>query len=164
VRVPALLISPLIASGTVFRAASGTIDHTSVLKTLEERWGLAPLTARDEAAPSLGDAVTLTQARTDDPLAGVEIPSSNQIHPNQQQPSELDRIYARRVSLLPVPNDHDTFGHIPPDLSTSDAIGDYIRARTAAWKQHRRHREALQLMASPNTPGARQRRRRRGGR
>ena len=40
VRIPALLISPRIAAGTVFRASAGTIDHTSVLKTLEERWGL----------------------------------------------------------------------------------------------------------------------------
>jgi phospholipase C len=151
VRIPALLISPLIVQGTVFRAASGTIDHTSPLKTLEERWHLAPLTARDKAAPSLGDVLTLNHARTDDPLAGVVIPSSNAIHPNQQQPSELDRLYARRVSLLQVPNDHGTFTHNPPDLSTTDAIGDYIRARTAAWKQHRRHREALQLLASPNT-------------
>ena len=53
VRVPALLISPLIPAGTVFRARSGTIDHTSFLKTLEERWGLHPLTERDKAAPSL---------------------------------------------------------------------------------------------------------------
>jgi phospholipase C len=50
-----------------------------------------------------------------------------------------------------VPNDHGTFSHTPPDLSTSDAIGDYIRARTAAWKQHRGHRQSMPLPASPNT-------------
>ncbi len=152
VRLPAILISPSIAPGTVFRAPSGTIDHTSVLKTIEQRWSLAPLTARDKAAPSLGDVLTLTRLRTDDPLRGVAVPSSNAMHPNQQQPSELDRIYATRVSQLPVPNDHGTFDHTPPDLSTSAAIADYIRARTAAWKQHRSHRQALQLMASPNMP------------
>src|SRR5262249_10085217 len=65
VRIPALLISPLIAEGTVFRPASGTIDHTSVLKTIEQRWSLRPLTARDKAAPSLGDVLTLDQPRTD---------------------------------------------------------------------------------------------------
>jgi phospholipase C len=150
IRVPALLISPLIEAGTVFRA-TGTIDHTSVLKTIEERWDVRPLTARDEAAPSLGPVLTRTQPRTDDPLQGVAIPSSGAIHPNQQQPSELDRIHARRVSQLPVPNDHGTFSHTPPDLSTSDAIGDYIRARTAAWKQHRGRRRSMTLPASPNT-------------
>jgi phospholipase C len=151
VRIPALLISPLIAQGTVYRASAGTIDHTSVLKTLVERWELEPLTERDKAAPSLGDVLTLAAARGDDPLNGVEVPSSGAIHPNQQQPSELDRIQAQRVALLPVPNDHGTFGHTPPDLSTSDAIGDYIRARTAAWKQHRSHRRSMRLPASPNT-------------
>lgn len=50
VRIPALLISPRIAAGTVFRAKRGTIDHTSVLKTIELRWGLDPLTERDKAA------------------------------------------------------------------------------------------------------------------
>jgi phospholipase C len=151
VRIPALLISPLIASGTVYRASAGTIDHTSVLKTLVERWSLEPLTERDKAAPTLGDVLTLAEPRADDPLNGVVVPSSGAIHPNQQQPSELDRIHAWRVAQLPVPNDHGTFGHTPPDLSTSNAIGDYIRARTAAWKQHRGHRRALRLPASPNT-------------
>ena len=50
VRIPALLVSPRIAAGTVFRAKTGTIDHTSLLKTIELRWGIAPLTARDKAA------------------------------------------------------------------------------------------------------------------
>lgn len=152
VRVPALLISPLIAQGTVFRSDTGTIDHTSVLKTLEERWDLEPLTARDKAAPSLADVLTLKQPRNDDPLHDVPIPSADTMHPNQQRPSELDRIHARRVLLLPVPNDRGTFDHTPPELKTSDEIGDYIRARTAAWKQYRRRRHSLELKASPNTP------------
>ena len=74
VRVPALLISPRIAPGTVFRAKRGTIDHTSMLRTIELRWGLDPLTERDKAAPDLGDVLTLATARTDDPLQGVQIP------------------------------------------------------------------------------------------
>ena len=49
VRVPALLISPRIAAGTVFRAKQGTIDHTSVLKTIEKRFNVPPLTARDSS-------------------------------------------------------------------------------------------------------------------
>jgi phospholipase C len=149
-RIPALLVSPLIAPGTVFRASSGEIDHTSVLKTLEQRWNLAPLTARDKAAPSLGDVLTLSTPRSDDPLAGVQVPSSDALHPNLDEPSDLERIHAMRVSLLPVANDHGTFDHTPPDLSSSAAIGDYIRARAAAWKQHRRHRRALELWAAPS--------------
>jgi len=139
-RVPALLISPWIEKGTVFRASSGVIDHTSVLKTIEERWKLDPLTARDKAAPSLAPVLTLTTARTDDPLSGVVVPHSTQIHPNQEQPSELEKIHAWRVSQLPVPNDHGTFDHPEPDLSSSARVSDFIRGRTAAWKQHRARR------------------------
>jgi phospholipase C len=150
VRLPALLISPLIAPGTVFRAASGEIDHTSVLKTIEERWKLGPLTARDAAAPSLGDTLTLEVPRTDDPLTGVVAPTSGLRHPKLDQPSELERIHAMRVALLPVADGHGTFAHSSPDLSTSAEIGDYIRSRTAAWKEHRRRRRTMQLWASPH--------------
>src|SRR5262252_4321969 len=94
VRIPALLISPRIAAGTVFRARRGTIDHTSVLKTIELRFGIDPLTARDKAAPDLGDVLTLATPRTDDPLAGVEIPQSDDQHPNLSQPSLIERIHA----------------------------------------------------------------------
>lgn len=149
VRIPALLISPRIEAGTVFRAASGEIDHTSVLKTLQQRWGLAPLTERDRAAPGLGDVLTLAVPRQDDPLAGVEVPSSGEIHPHLQQPSTLDKVHAERVAQLPVSNEQGTFDHSPPDLSTSAAVSDYIKARTAAWKQHRSHRRAMTLAASP---------------
>ena len=137
VRVPALLVSPRIVAGTVLRAKHGTIDHTSVLKTIELRWNLNPLTARDKAAPDLGDVLTLAAPRKDDPVKGVQIPVSNVTHPNQSQPSVIERIHAAKVSQLPLRNDQGTYDHhTPPDLSSSAAIGDYIQARTAAWVQH----------------------------
>ena len=76
VRVPTVLVSPLIAPGTVFRVPAGStpLDHTSILKTVEQRWGLPSLTARDAAAPGFGDVLTLTAPRTDDVLAGVTVP------------------------------------------------------------------------------------------
>ena len=137
VRVPAILISPRITKGTVFRSATGVIDHTSPLKTIEQRWGLDPLTARDAAAPSLGDVLTLSVPRTDDPLNGVQSAISNVQHPKQSQPSLLDRLHAYKVSLLPLRNDKGVYDqHTPPDLSTSNALEDYIQMRTAAWNQH----------------------------
>jgi len=137
VRVPALLVSPRIAAGTVFRAQTGIIDHTSMLKTIQLRWGLNPLSARDKAAPDLGDVLTLATPRTDDPLKGVQVPISHAIHPNQSHPSAIEKIYARKVSLLPIPNEKGSYDqHTPPDLSSSDAINDYIQSRTAAWKEH----------------------------
>jgi len=137
VRIPALLISPRIAPGTVFRAQSGTIDHTSVLKTIELRWGVNSLTARDASAPDLGDVLTLATPRTYDPLNGVPIPVSDSIHPNTSEPSVIDRIHASKVTALPIRNEKGTYDqHTPPDLSTSAAISDYIQMRTAAWTQH----------------------------
>jgi phospholipase C len=143
VRIPAVLVSPLIAAGTVFRAKHGTIDHTSALKTIELRWGLNPLTARDKAAPDLGDVLTLAHPRTDDPIKGVKIPVSHSTHPNQSQPSVIEKLYARKVSLLQVRNDKGSYEqHTPPDLSSTDAINDYIQGRVAAWKEHlRRQRQ-----------------------
>jgi phospholipase C len=44
VRVPAVIISPYIASGTVDHKVH---DHASILRTVEKRLGLPPLTARD---------------------------------------------------------------------------------------------------------------------
>jgi phospholipase C len=53
-RVPCLLISPFARRGHV---AHGVYDHTSILKLLEWRWGLSPLTARDAAAANLAAAL-----------------------------------------------------------------------------------------------------------
>lgn len=76
VRVPAVLVSPLIEPGTVYRTPAGSVplDHTSILKTVEQRWGQPSLTARDAAAPGLGDVLTLAAPRTDDVLAGITPP------------------------------------------------------------------------------------------
>ena len=51
-RVPAIFVSPHIEAGTVVRAPGPVpFDHTSVIKTLCRRFGLASLTDRDRAAP-----------------------------------------------------------------------------------------------------------------
>jgi phospholipase C len=94
VRVPALLISPLIAAGTVYRVPAGStpLDHTSILKTVEQRWNLPALTARDAAAPGFGDVLTLTTPRTDDVLATVTVPVSGSAGPSAGQLSHLEAI------------------------------------------------------------------------
>jgi phospholipase C len=53
-RVPALVISPLAKRHHV---AHRTYDHTSVLKLIEWRWGLDPLTPRDAAARNLAEVL-----------------------------------------------------------------------------------------------------------
>jgi phospholipase C len=53
-RIPCLLISPFARRGHV---AHGVYDHTSILKLVEWRWGLPPLTARDASASNLAAAL-----------------------------------------------------------------------------------------------------------
>ncbi|CAN7670698.1 phosphoesterase [Trinickia sp. LjRoot230] len=141
-RIPALLVSPRIAAGTVYRAKNGTIDHTSVLKTIEERWGVPSLTQRDKAAPSLGDALTLSNPRNDDPLDQIVAPQSGVSQPKQDVPSEIERIHAWRVSTLPIPDETGRVAHVEPQLATSAQIGEYIRERMAAWDDHLRKLKA----------------------
>jgi phospholipase C len=109
VRVPTVLVSPLIAPGTVYRAPAGgaPLDHTSVLKTVEQRWNLPALTARDAAAPGFGDVLVLTTARTDDVLAGVVVPASGAAGPSAGQPSHLETIRQELAARFAPGERHD---------------------------------------------------------
>lgn len=139
VRVPAVLVSPLIPSGTVFRVPSGTmpLDHTSILKTVEKRWKLSPLTKRDAAAPDLGNVLALSTARTDDPIKGVKVPKAVGTNPTKDHPTHLQQVHAELVSSLPVQDDRGVRAQESPQLKTSHDYTNYIRARTEAWKKSR---------------------------
>jgi phospholipase C len=105
VRVPTVLVSPLIEAGTVFRVPDGAmpLDHTSILKTVEQRWGLPSLTARDQAAPGVGGVLTLDQPRDDDPLDGVIVPTSVGHNPAQTEISHLEQVHADLVTRNLIP-------------------------------------------------------------
>jgi phospholipase C len=64
VRLPTVLISPLIEPGTIVHTL---FDHTSIIKTATNRWGLPPLTERDKAAKDLAEVLTLDKPRDDLP-------------------------------------------------------------------------------------------------
>ena len=138
-RVPTVLVSPLIPAGTVFRVAAGAMpfDHTSILRTVEQRWNLPALTARDAAAPHVGAVLTLAAARTDDPLAGVAVPTSSGSNPAAGRPSHLQEVYAELVARLPVPDAQGGTHHESPALATDDDYARYIRQRLVAWKASR---------------------------
>ncbi|HLI23361.1 MAG TPA: alkaline phosphatase family protein, partial [Acidimicrobiales bacterium] len=53
-RVPAFVIGPRARRHTV---AHGVFDHTSILKMIEWRWGLEPLTPRDSAALNIAQVL-----------------------------------------------------------------------------------------------------------
>ena len=139
VRVPAVLVSPLIPAGTIYRVPAGStpIDHTSVLKTIELRWGLPALTARDAAAPDLSGVLTLTTPRTDDPLAGVVAPTSTGANPAADQVSHLQQLQAQMTSDLPVPAEQLVGEPLLANQRTPADFAHYIAARTSKWKAAR---------------------------
>jgi phospholipase C len=143
-RVPAVLVSPLIPAGTIYRVPDGStpIDHTSVLKTIEQRWGLPALTARDAAAPGLGGVLTLTVPRTDDPLANVAAPTSDGTNPAAGEVSQLQSAQAQQISDLQVPLNRLTYAPLLPDQHTPADYQNYITARTDTWKTARAEGDA----------------------
>jgi phospholipase C len=78
-RIPAVLVSPFARRGHV---AHGVYDHTSILKLAEWRWGLDPLSARDDAANNLATALDFSRRNLHAPkiaaprlLAGAACPA-----------------------------------------------------------------------------------------
>jgi len=57
-RVPALLVSPYAPQGAI---DSTTLEYTSVLRFIEENWGLEPLTPRDALANSIASGFDFDQ-------------------------------------------------------------------------------------------------------
>ena len=65
VRVPTVLVSPLIETGTVCQTA---FDHTSIIKTVANRWlNGEHLTERDRNASDIGEILTRSTPREDIP-------------------------------------------------------------------------------------------------
>jgi phospholipase C len=128
VRVPTVLVSPLITAGTVFRVPSGPVplDHTSILKTVAERWSLPALTARDAAAPSIEGVLTLTTPRTDDVLAGVTVPTVAAAGPSAGLPSHLQEVQAELISRR-YPAGQSGIPGVTRPVPTERALASYIR-------------------------------------
>lgn len=84
VRVPTVIVSPLIEAGTVARPDGWTpFDHTSVIKTAQIAFDLehlGPLTERDKAAPDLSGLLALKKPRTDNPaVTPLEYPEPTEV-------------------------------------------------------------------------------------
>jgi len=85
-RTPALIISPWTRAGS--NADGGSIDHTlyeasSVLRFIENRWDLTPMTSRDARADPLAGALDFSQPPRLDPLILHErhdCPYGNDLH------------------------------------------------------------------------------------
>jgi phospholipase C len=67
-RVPAVVISPFARRNHV---AHQTLDHTSILRMIEWRWGLDPLTPRDKNAHNLANVLDFSSTNTTAPAYTV---------------------------------------------------------------------------------------------
>jgi phospholipase C len=133
-RVPTVLVSPLIEAGTVFRAPDSGVpfDHTSILATVERRWSLPALTKRDAVAPDVGAVLSRDTPRTDDPLSGVTAPAATTLPPQlAEQPSHLVQVRADLAARLIVEGHTD--GEPPPGLHTSTDYENYVDRRLQEW-------------------------------
>jgi phospholipase C len=138
VRVPAVLVSPLIAPETILRSPTSVpFDHTSLLKTAELLWDLPPLTKRDAAAADVSGALTLANPRTDNPLSGVVAPQSTATNPAANVPSHIEQLYAQRLATLTTGGDEHAAADAISHLSTAQDYQDFISARSANWKASR---------------------------
>ena len=137
-RVPAVIASPWVAKGFVDSTA---YQHTSVLATLKNLFGLpAFLTKRDASARAF-DALfqKVSRARTDTPatlprvpLPKITVPPSDPAHPANQPLDETQKAIVRGVHVM-------TAGSDPRGLSldtlpqTQREASEHIRRR---YRQH----------------------------
>src|SRR2546423_1946329 len=138
VRVPTILVSPWTAGGTVYRVPpqSTPFDHTSILATVEKKFGLSNLTDRDKAAPHVGGVLTLKKLRTDDPLKGINPPTSGQNPKLSNEPTHLDITLAQNANNLPIFDERgDVRHHHIPVFKTSQEAISFA---------HKRHRDYWQ--------------------
>jgi phospholipase C len=76
VRVPAVIVSPYVAPGTIFGKSSAVpFDHTAIIATVRKRFGISgALTAHDAQAPDLDSVLTLPRPTNLGPLRLKALP------------------------------------------------------------------------------------------
>ena len=94
-RVPALIVSPYARRGYI---DSTTYDFTSVLKTIEENWGLEPLTARDATANGFLASLDLASAPRPPDFPGAIYPDVADIEARNRD--VLSLVYAGVLAAL----------------------------------------------------------------
>jgi phospholipase C len=130
VRVPAVVVSPLIPQGTV---DTNTYDHASVSATLQKLYGTGWMTQRDKTAADVVSLLSLSSPRTDCPTV-LNNPAAGLATAARAAPAAVD-------PDAPLPEDGNAHGVLQV-LAKTDAVlarGDpaetaAIQARVAAIK------------------------------
>jgi phospholipase C len=135
-RVPAVLVSPWIPRGSV---AKDAYQHTSILATLRDLFGIGVLTDRDRQAKSFASQLSLTSARTDAPALLNRPPlqpgASAQALAAPQTDQQKDM-----WPLLSQLDGHPDSGKVTAPPKTRGEATDYIKTRLAAHQAYHRAR------------------------
>ncbi|HYX49673.1 MAG TPA: alkaline phosphatase family protein, partial [Ktedonobacteraceae bacterium] len=99
VRVPAVIISPLIPRGVI---DATVYDHTSVLATIESIFGFAPLTERDKQANTLNHLFSHITPRTD-AITTLPAPAHSGIEDDTLGASPVVRSFATETASATAP-------------------------------------------------------------
>jgi len=142
VRVPAIIISPLIPRGIIDHIV---YDHTSVLATVEHIFGLLPLTERDRQANTLNHLFTLATPRADAPRTLPDPVQSGIAYTDEPEES----IAARQMAANPVKAAE------PPDPAMQGFLHiAYLRDRQISPQPEKEQSTARYLSAANTRAGA----------
>lgn len=98
VRVPAVVVSPLIAN----QVDQTVYEHSSVPATIEKLFGLQPLTARDQAANDLTHLLPSGTGAVTDAVRAQSVPQLNAQRPTTPKPPMTqEELTARAAEPLP---------------------------------------------------------------
>lgn len=93
-RVPGLIVSPYAKPGYVDHTL---YDHTSVLATIEDWWGLEPLSSRDAAANTFANAFDFTQQPREPLILSTEYNAAPPEVDPAQQSATVRSAYAAMI-------------------------------------------------------------------
>jgi phospholipase C len=147
VRVPAVIVSPLIPRGTIDHTV---YDHTSVLATVEHIFGVPPLTERDKQAHTLNHLYSLATPRTDTPLTLPEPAHSGIVCPDETEESIAARQLVENPAKADAPPDPSVQGFLQVAfLRDVNASAPTERAQlTANYLNIHTSRDAKQYLAA----------------
>jgi phospholipase C len=152
VRVPAVIISPYTAAGTVLRADGPTpYDHTSIIKTVRNCFGIeGPLSAREAAAPDLSAALNAPFDADRGP-ASIAVPTLEVDASVLQAARDRDLTHMQDLLALVAKN----LAPLGGNVSVAQHIQDLIQAKLAAAAQPNAQTitQANGQAAAPSTAG-----------
>ena len=135
-RVPAVIVSAWAGDGV----CNTLYDHTSVLKTLEQRFGLPWLTMRDQAANALDACLSATSARLTDMEAPLKLPPPavlamkhvKPVAPRRRPLSALQRGILAAISQIHVPGEDRSKVQDVEDIHNEQDAGEFVDKRVRA--------------------------------